>query len=42
MALGTVLGGLLLGVVPDVVLVPFLAGLLFLRSIKFWGTSQPR
>jgi uncharacterized membrane protein YfcA len=40
--IGTVLGGLLLGVVPDVGLVPFLAGLPFLRSIKFWGTSQPR
>ncbi|MFI2577428.1 sulfite exporter TauE/SafE family protein [Streptomyces rochei] len=36
---GTVLGGLLLGVVPDAVLVPFLAGLLLLSSIKVWRHS---
>jgi uncharacterized membrane protein YfcA len=36
---GTVLGGLLLGVIPDAVLVPFLAGLLLLSSIKVWRHS---
>ncbi|MGA4686466.1 TSUP family transporter [Micromonospora sp. AB353] len=33
---GTVLGGLLLGVVPDAILVPGLAALLALSSIKVW------
>lgn len=33
---GTILGGLLLGVVPDTVLVPALALLLVLSSIKVW------
>ncbi|MFC6021413.1 sulfite exporter TauE/SafE family protein [Plantactinospora solaniradicis] len=39
---GTVLGGLLLGVVPETVLVPFLALLLLLSSIKVWrhATSE--
>ena len=36
---GTVLGGLLLGVIPDAVLVPFLAGLLLLSSVKVWRHS---
>ena len=38
---GTVLGGLLLGVVPDAVLVPFLAALLLLSSVKVWRHSTP-
>ena len=33
---GTLCGGLLLGVVPDAVLIPLLAGLLLLSSIKVW------
>lgn len=33
---GTVIGGLLLGVVPDVVLIPVLAGLLVLSAVKVW------
>jgi len=33
---GTIIGGLLLGVVPSVVLVPLLAGLLVVSSIKVW------
>lgn len=39
---GTILGGLLLGVVPEAVLVPFLALLLVLSSIKVWrhATSE--
>ncbi len=42
---GTVLGGLLLGVVPDTILVPCLALLLTLSSIKVWThatTPDPR
>lgn len=34
---GTVLGGLLLGVVPDVVIVPLLVILLLASSVKVWG-----
>ena len=33
---GTVIGGLLLGVVPDLVLVPALAGVLLLSAVKVW------
>ncbi|MFU8875460.1 sulfite exporter TauE/SafE family protein [Micromonospora sp. SL4-19] len=36
---GTILGGLLLGVVPEAVLVPGLAALLLLSSIKVWRHS---
>lgn len=38
---GTILGGLLLGVVPEAVLVPFLALLLLLSSIKVWRHATP-
>jgi uncharacterized membrane protein YfcA len=34
--IGTALGGLLLGVVPEAALVPALAGLLVLSSVKVW------
>lgn len=34
--LGTIIGGLLLGFVPSVVLIPLLAGLLVLSSVKVW------
>jgi uncharacterized membrane protein YfcA len=34
---GTVLGGLLLGVVPEAVLVPTLCALLLLSSVKVWS-----
>lgn len=37
---GTILGGLLLGIVPDTVLVPFLALLLILSSIKILATRR--
>ena len=33
---GTVIGGLLLGVVPDLVLIPALAALLLLSAVKIW------
>ncbi|MEV4645135.1 sulfite exporter TauE/SafE family protein [Saccharopolyspora sp. NPDC049357] len=33
---GTVLGGLLLGAVPEIVLIPLLVGLLLLSSVKVW------
>ena len=38
---GTVLGGLLLGVVPSAVLIPLLALLLVLSSVKVWGHRLP-
>lgn len=41
---GTVVGGLLLGVVPEVILVPGLALLLILSSLKVWhhaAVAQP-
>jgi uncharacterized membrane protein YfcA len=37
---GTVLGGLLLGIIPDLVLVPVLAALLLLSAIKLAGTPR--
>ena len=37
---GTLLGGLLLGVVPDLVLVPALALLLLLSSVKLWRHAR--
>ncbi|MFF0721845.1 hypothetical protein [Micromonospora sp. NPDC003816] len=37
--IGTIVGGLLLGVLPDAVLVPFLAGLLLLSSFMVWRHS---
>jgi uncharacterized protein len=37
---GTVVGGLLLGVVPDAVLVPALAVLLVLSSVKVWRHAR--
>lgn len=40
--LGTVVGGLLLGVVPNMVLVPTLALLLVLSAVKVWGHAAPR
>jgi uncharacterized membrane protein YfcA len=36
---GTVLGGLLLGVVPSTVLIPILAALLLISAVKSGGTS---
>jgi uncharacterized membrane protein YfcA len=33
---GTILGGLLLGVVPDLVLIPVLVGVLLLSAVKVW------
>ena len=39
---GTVLGGLLLGVIPDAVLVPGLAALLVFSSIKVWRHATAR
>ena len=36
---GTLLGGLLLGVVPSVVIVPTLAALLILSAFKVWRSS---
>ena len=33
---GTVIGGLLLGVVPDLVLIPALVGVLLLSAVKVW------
>ena len=34
--LGTLIGGLLLGVVPNAVLLPLLAGLLVISAVKVW------
>ncbi|GIJ52393.1 UPF0721 transmembrane protein [Virgisporangium aliadipatigenens] len=39
---GTIAGGLLLGAIPDTVLLPLLAGLLLLSSIKVWRHAIPR
>lgn len=43
---GTVLGGLLLGVVPSTVLIPILAALLLISAVKVWRhwskTRSPR
>jgi uncharacterized protein len=37
--IGTILGGLLLGAVPEAVLIPLLAVLLLVSSIKVWSHS---
>jgi uncharacterized membrane protein YfcA len=34
--IGTILGGLLLGAVPEAVLIPLLTALLLLSSVKVW------
>jgi uncharacterized membrane protein YfcA len=34
--IGTFIGGLLLGVVPNAILLPFLAALLVISSVKVW------
>lgn len=36
---GTIIGGLLLGVIPDTALIPLLVVLLLLSSIKVWNHS---
>ena len=38
---GTVLGGLLLGVVPSTVLIPILAALLLISAVRSGGTGPP-
>lgn len=39
-ALGTIMGALLLGVVPDAVLIPLLVGILLLSAVKVWRSRS--
>ena len=38
---GTIIGGLLVGVVPDAVLIPALGLILLISAVKVWREAEP-